>query len=103
MCGSATHSPAPAATAASAAVPPAFSVAMAAALASGCEVAAIPSQAKTGERPGLWKSRNMALAGRSAGGMNVFNVTDRNVAPGRPTADRKSARHFDKGDDEQKE
>jgi hypothetical protein len=34
---------------------------MATRLASGCEVAVIPSQAMTGERPGSWKSRLMAV------------------------------------------
>ena len=48
-----------AATAASAALPPARSVSTAARVASGCEVAAMPSQAITGERPGSWKSRLM--------------------------------------------
>src|SRR5262245_31685228 len=57
MCGSTTHSTATAATAASAAVPPAFSISMAVSVASGCDVAAMPSQARTGERPGRWKSR----------------------------------------------
>src|SRR5262249_49507286 len=49
----------------SAAVPPAFSVSIAAAVASGWEVAAIPSHAWTGERPGRWKSRN--VMGRQSG------------------------------------
>src|SRR5229473_4618349 len=57
MWGSTTASVAAAATAASAAVPPALRVSMATWLASGCEVAAMPSQAKTADRPGLWKSR----------------------------------------------
>ena len=39
-------------TAASAAVPPARKVSIAARVASGCEVAAMPSMAMTGERPG---------------------------------------------------
>jgi hypothetical protein len=45
IAGSTTHSVATAAIAASAAVPPALSVSMAAMVASGCEVAAIPSRA----------------------------------------------------------
>ncbi len=53
MCGSNTPSAATAATAASAAVPPARSVAIAISLASGWEVAAMPSQAITADRPGL--------------------------------------------------
>src|SRR5664279_2190945 len=60
MCGSTTHSVATAATAASAALPPARSASTAAKVASGCEVAAMPSQAITGERPGSWKSRGMS-------------------------------------------
>ena len=52
MAGSTTQSVATAATAASAAVPPARSASMAASVASGCDVAAMPSQAMTGERPG---------------------------------------------------
>ena len=60
MCGSTTHNTATAATAASAALPPARSVSTAAKVASGCEVAAMPSLAITGERPGNWKSRDMS-------------------------------------------
>ena len=59
MCGSITHSTATAVTAASAALPPARSTSIAASVASGCEVAAMPSPAITGERPGRWKSRLM--------------------------------------------
>src|SRR5438477_330786 len=50
MCGSTTHSTASAVTAASAALPPARSVSIAASDANGCEVAAMPSPAMTGER-----------------------------------------------------
>src|SRR5947209_15936179 len=57
MCGSTTQRTATAATAASAAVPPARKVSIATRVASGCEVAAMPSQAMTGERPGRWKLR----------------------------------------------
>ncbi len=60
MCGSTTHSVATAATAASAAVPPSRSASIAASVASGCEVAAMPFMAMTGERPGSWKSRLMS-------------------------------------------
>src|SRR3974390_3645506 len=52
-----TQSTATAATAASAALPPARSVSIAGSVERGCEVAAMPSQAITGERPGSWKSR----------------------------------------------
>ena len=44
-------------TAASMALPPERSISIAASVASGCEVAAIASVARTGERPGNWKSR----------------------------------------------
>src|SRR5262245_15839400 len=75
MCGSTTHSTATAVTAASVALPPARSVSTAARLASGCEVAAMPSQAMTAERPGSWKSRYMALAARLRYAMVVTVVT----------------------------
>jgi hypothetical protein len=52
IAGSMTPSSATAVTAASAAVPPARRTSIAACVASGCEVAAMPSQAMTGERPG---------------------------------------------------
>src|SRR5512139_244710 len=72
MCGSTTQSTATAATAASAALPPARKVSMAASVASGWEVAAMPWQAITGERPGSWKSRLISyqslLSGRGGGG-----------------------------------
>src|SRR6185503_19162950 len=60
MCGSTTQSVATAATAASAAVPPSRRISMAASVARGCEVAAMPFMAITGERPGSWKSRLMS-------------------------------------------
>src|SRR5262245_23717733 len=63
MCGSTTHSTATAVTAASAAEPPARSTSTAALVASGCDVAAMPSQAIVGERPGRWKSRIMGKCG----------------------------------------
>jgi hypothetical protein len=52
MCGSITHNTATAVNAASTALPPARSTSMAASVASGCEVVAMPSAAITGERPG---------------------------------------------------
>jgi hypothetical protein len=52
MCGSATHSTAEAATAASAALPPARITASAACVAGTDEVAAMADVAYTGERPG---------------------------------------------------
>src|SRR5262249_49877453 len=81
MWGSTTASVAAAATAASAAVPPALRVSIATWVASGWEVAAIPLQANTAERPGLWKSRSILGC----------NLTNRNKdqdtvmeAPGHP-------------------
>jgi hypothetical protein len=43
-------------------VPPARNASIAASVASGCEVAAIPLQAITGERPGSWKSLLIAFS-----------------------------------------
>ena len=54
-CGSITPSSAQAATAASAAVPPARSTSIAASAASGCEVATIAFWAWTVDRPAKWK------------------------------------------------
>src|SRR5579864_5434595 len=106
MCGSTTPSNATAATAASAAVPPALSTAIAASLASGWEVAAMPSQAKTGERPGLWKSRNIAGRGRWGGlaaGRGVFGLDGRRAAMSSADAHGESAGYIDKADEKQKE
>ena len=47
-------------------VPPALRTSTAAMLASGWEVAAIPSRAYTGEQPGRWKSRVMKMGYASA-------------------------------------
>src|SRR5262245_11664991 len=54
-CGSITASSAEAATAASAAVPPARSTSMAVSAASGCEVATMAFWAWTVDRPAKWK------------------------------------------------
>src|SRR5579883_1152915 len=54
-CGSITPSSAQAATAASAAVPPALSTSIPASAAAGCEVAIMPFWAWTVERPAKWK------------------------------------------------
>jgi len=51
-CGSTTACTAAAHTAASIALPPDRSMSTAASVASGCEVAAIASVARTGDRPG---------------------------------------------------
>jgi len=57
IAGSTTHKTETAAIAASAALPPAFMVSMAARLAAGCDVVHIARRAWTVERPGRWKSR----------------------------------------------
>src|SRR3977135_3782564 len=107
MCGSSTPSAATAVTAASAAVPPARSVSSAATLASGCEVATIPSSANTGERPGRWKSRVMGSwmeswrSGAASYGANVVGAFDRNDA--RRGADREAGRHVGEGDNDKQE
>ena len=62
-CGSTTPCTAQAATAASTALPPALSISIAVAVASGCEVAATPRVPWTVDRPGRWKSR-IALSSR---------------------------------------
>src|SRR5208283_2535831 len=79
MCGSTTHRVATAATAASAALPPARSMSTAAKVASGCEVAAMPSQAITGERPGSWKSRLMFFPLLKTLGRGVFDAFGRRL------------------------
>src|SRR5476649_2223988 len=94
MCGSTTHSVATAATAASAAVPPARSASTAASVASGCEVAAMPSQAITGERPGSWKSRVILMAEKESG--NVRDVAfDGEIALRRAQRHREATEHVD--------
>ncbi len=55
--GSTTHCTAQAATAASMALPPAFSTSIAVWVARVCEVAAMPSVACAGERPGISRFR----------------------------------------------
>src|SRR3954471_11885528 len=95
-----TQSAAHAATAASAAVPPARSASTAASVASGCEVAAMPSQAMTGERPGSWKSRLMRVRWIS----DVRQAAlDGEVALRRAQGNREAAEHVDKADGEQQE
>src|SRR5688572_18678942 len=96
IAGSTTHSTATAATAASAAVPPAFSVSTAVRVASGCEVAAMPSQAMTGERPGRWKLRDM---GRPPPELRTAHrvPVECDVALGGADRDREAADHVDEG------
>src|SRR5215470_6849514 len=104
ICGSTTQSVATAATAASAAVPPARSTSTAARVASGCEVAAMPSQAITGERPGNAKSRLMAYPEYQEGSArNVLDTLDREIALRRAQRHGEAAEHVDKAYDEEKE
>src|ERR1700694_4163545 len=107
MCGSRTPSNAIAVTAASAALPPARSVSIAASVASGCEVAAIASQLKTGERPGKWKSRviNVGSAAPPPGGSLTqrLRCVDANIPLRRADRHRKSGNHIDKTDDDKQE
>src|SRR5712691_3051620 len=107
ICGSSTLSVATAVTAASAAVPPARSASIAASVASGCEVAAMPSPATTAERPGRWKSRIIADAradpGRSGRVANVLGALERDVALGGLDRDGEAAHHVDEADDEEEE
>src|ERR1700761_8034819 len=65
-------------------------------------VAAMPSQAITGERPGSAKSRLMAVPERweRSGGMAAL---DREVAMGGAQRHRESAQNVDEADDEQQE
>src|SRR5262245_3687505 len=102
MCGSTTHCTATAVTAASAALPPARSVSIAASVASGWEVAAMPSQAMTCERPGRWKSRLMMTCGRCSG-LDFADALDVDVALGSADGDDEPAHHVDEADDEQEE
>src|SRR3954464_12450609 len=100
MCGSITPRTAAAVTAASAALPPPRRVSIAASVASGCEVAAMPSQAMTGERPGSWKSRLMRVRWIS----DVRQAAlDGEVALRRAQGNREAAEHVDKADGEQQE
>src|SRR4051794_27508952 len=99
MCGSITHSTATAVTAASTALPPARSTSSAASVARGCEVAAMPSPAMTGERPGKWKSRLMEeyrIWRTSDGRRDV--ALDLDVALRRPRGDDEASHHVDKAD-----
>src|SRR5258708_7451164 len=102
LSGSITHSAAQAATAASAAGPPPRSASMAASVASGCEVAAMPSQAMTGERPGSWKSR--LISGWTVRSSDVRQVAfDREIALRRAQRHGKATQHVDEADDQQQE
>src|SRR3954470_21833387 len=102
MCGSITQSTAIAVTAASTALPPRRMTSMAASVASGCEVAAMPSPAITGERPGRWKSRLMDGPGvRSDGGID--RAVDLDVALRRARGDDEARHHIDQADHHQDE
>src|SRR5262245_54051788 len=93
MCGSTTHSTATAVTAASAALPPARSVSMAASEAKGCEHAAMPSQAMTGDRPGSWKSRLMCVSV-----MRLVGLFEHDLRLPRAPRDREPRDHVDETD-----
>src|SRR5258708_36272505 len=94
MCGSTTQSPATGVTAASTALPPARNTSMAASVASGCEVAAMPSLAITGERPGSWKSRLM----RTMQSDRRIVPVDLDVALRGARRDDESRQHVDQAD-----
>src|SRR5471032_3181113 len=100
LCGSTTPSTAVAATAASTALPPARSTSMAVSVASGWEVAAMPSLAITGERPGSWKSRGMM--GDGGLGHMRKGAFDGEIALRGTQCDREAAEHIDKADNHQK-
>src|SRR5689334_18818677 len=93
ICGSTTHKVATAATAASAALPPSRNVSTAAKVASGCEVAAIPLRAITGERPGKWKSRLMSVPKCENLRNRVVDALDGEIALRRTQRHGKSADH----------
>src|SRR5665213_3654484 len=95
MCGSTTHSVATAETAASAALPPSRRTSIAARVASGCDVAAMPFMAMTGERPGSWKSRLMSRPEfiKGSGGEMSADAFDGEIAL------RRAQRHCEAGDD----
>src|SRR6476619_5953647 len=99
MCGSITHSTATAVTAASTALPPARSTSTAASVASGCEVAAMPSLAITGERPGRWKSR---LIGFGSDDRRVGAI-DLDIALRRPRGNDEAGQHVHQADHHQDE
>src|SRR5207244_7868533 len=94
MCGSTAHSTATAAPAASAALPPARKVSIAASDARGWEVAAMPSQAMTGERPGRLKSRLIP----SRVSLVLVLVLVRDLAPLAANRDRHPGDHVDEAD-----
>src|SRR4051812_35108971 len=98
MAGSITLRIATAVTAASAAFPPWRNTSTAAALASGCEVATMPSVAMVGERPGKWKSRVMLKLRRPERSGDRPLALDRDVALGRADPDRIAADHIDEGE-----
>src|SRR5260221_11350121 len=104
MCGSTTHIVATAATAASAAVPPARSVSTAASVASGCDVAAMPSPEITGERPGSWKSRLMTKPGMlERSGRNVLDPFNREIALRGAQCHGEAPEHVDEAHHQQQE
>src|ERR1051325_5148855 len=97
ICGSITQSTATAVTAASTALPPERSTSIAASVANGCEVAAMPSPAMTGERPGSWKSRLM----RPDGSDRRIGAVDLDVARGGARGDDEARQDVDQADHHQ--
>src|SRR4051812_5784065 len=109
IAGSITDNVATAATAASAALPPARRMSTAARLAKGCAVAAMPPPAITVERPGSAKSRVMGIACRCVSAFNRPMTScettpsvllgavgiDRDVALRGPDGDREAGDHID--------
>src|SRR6188472_1423634 len=100
ICGSITHSTATAVTAASTALPPRRITSIAASVASGCEVAAMPSPAITGERPGSWKSRLMSWTGLDRG---IDGAVDLDIPLRGPRGDDEAGHHVDEADHHQDE
>src|SRR5215471_4765115 len=105
MCGSTIHKTATAVTAASAAVPPARSMSIAASVDNGWEVAAMPSQAITGERPGSWKSRLMTGSDEVStySRRNALDTLKRKVSLSRAQSNREAAEHVDEAHEEEQE
>src|ERR1041385_7817216 len=99
ICGSITQSTATAVTAASTALPPERSTSIAASVASGCEVAAMPSLAMTGERPGRWKSRLMTAGGSD----RRIGAVDLDVARGGARRDDEARQRIGQADHHQDE
>src|SRR4051812_48196823 len=106
MCGSITQRTATAEIAASTALPPARRTSMAVSVASGCDGAALPFFAITGERPGKWKSRAIKTNPALERGKlrDCFDLLDGHVALRGAQRHRKAGEHVhdtDHHDDEE--